>query len=83
MILTIIPRIIPLWKPPLIDLIITFEVSVTLEYSVVFNSRGIREAIQGKSKCLDVGPLSITECLDSYTLSINVEKNPLKGTSNK
>ena len=38
-----------LFTPPVVELVISFGCSVTLEYAVVFTSRGIREAIQGKS----------------------------------
>ena len=38
-----------LYTPPIVELVIGFEVSVTVDYAVVFTSRGIREAIQEKN----------------------------------
>lgn len=38
-----------LYTPPIVNLVVDFGVSVTVEYSLVLNSKGIREAVEEKN----------------------------------
>lgn len=66
-----------IWTPPNVFLKLGFEVSVTVDFAVVFDSKGIREAVEQKKPEKALKSFGIRDTIDGVdtpivTLSITV-----------
>jgi hypothetical protein len=57
-------QIIPIWSPPNIVLKLGFEVSATVEFALVLDSKGIREAIEQNKPLKALNSLGIRDIID-------------------
>ena len=51
--------VIPLWSPPVVQVEITFEFSVSFKFGVVLDTKGIREAIEQKNPAKALNSLAL------------------------
>lgn len=57
-------QIIPIWSPPNVLLKLGFEVSATVEFALVLDSKGIREAIEQNKPQKALNSLGIRDIID-------------------
>ena len=53
-----------LYTPPTVELAITFGVSVTVEYAVVLDTKGIRQAVEEKNPLKALNSIALRDVLD-------------------
>lgn len=53
-----------LFTPPVVELVVGFGVSVTVEYAVVLDSKGIRQAVEEKNPLKALNSIAIRDTFD-------------------
>ena len=61
-----------LYTPPTVELVISFGVSLTVEYSLVLDTKGIREAVKEKNPLKALNSFGIRDVIDEVDSALIV-----------